>query len=67
MTLDRTTIKLLMFALFSVALVVTIYFLNRRLVKETFSDGLPGLGKAVPPIGCMDIIQKAFTKKVVRK
>lgn len=61
MALSRDTIKLLLFAGLCVALVLTLYFVNKRsTVNEKFANGVPPLGKAVPPFGCQQTIDKAL-------
>lgn len=61
MALSRDTIKILLFAGLCVAMVLTLYFVSKRSsVNEKFANGVPPLGKAVPPFGCKQTIDKAM-------
>lgn len=63
MALSRDTIKLVLFAGLCVAMVLTLYFVSKRSsVNEKFANGVPPLGKAVPPFGCKQVIDKAMAK-----
>jgi hypothetical protein len=60
MALSRDTIKILLFALLCVALIVTVYFVNKKSVKEKFQGGVPRLGRGEAPFGCRTKINKAL-------
>jgi len=63
MALSRDTIKILLFVGLCVAMVLTLYFVNKRsVVNEKFANGVPPLGKAVPPFGCKQTIDEAMGK-----
>ena len=59
MALSRDTIKILLFALLCIAMVGTLYYVNRRVLKEKFAGGVPALGQGVGPFGCTNKIDNA--------